>query len=161
VSATGPYPEWNQTRQNINIIFLKHTRVLIRGTRWRTWLKHCATSRKVAGSIPDDVIGIIHWHKISGRTIVLGSTQPLTEMSTRNIFRRKGGRCVDLTKLITFVCRVSWNLRILTSWNPQELSRPAQGLLYFTRITNLYSHPRPCHHVSLQNPVRVHLSPTP
>jgi len=24
----------------------------IRGTRWRCWLRHCGTSRKVAGSIP-------------------------------------------------------------------------------------------------------------
>jgi len=30
------------------------------GTRWRSWLRHCATSRRVAGSIPDDVIGIFH-----------------------------------------------------------------------------------------------------
>jgi len=30
----------------------------IRGTRWRSWLRHCATSRKVADSIPDGVIGI-------------------------------------------------------------------------------------------------------
>jgi hypothetical protein len=29
-----------------------------RGTRWRSWLRHCATSRKVAGSIPDGVIEI-------------------------------------------------------------------------------------------------------
>jgi len=28
------------------------------GTRWRSWLRHCATSRKVAGSIPDVVIGV-------------------------------------------------------------------------------------------------------
>ena len=28
------------------------------GTRWRTWLRHCATNRKVAGSIPDEVTGI-------------------------------------------------------------------------------------------------------
>jgi hypothetical protein len=27
---------------------------------WRSWLRHCATSRKVAGSIPDGVIGIFH-----------------------------------------------------------------------------------------------------
>ena len=27
------------------------------GTRWHSWLRHCATSRKVAGSIPDCVIG--------------------------------------------------------------------------------------------------------
>jgi hypothetical protein len=26
------------------------------GTRLRSWLRHCATSRKVAGSIPDSVI---------------------------------------------------------------------------------------------------------
>ena len=43
------------------------------------------TSRKVAGSIPDGVIGIFHWRNPSGHTMALGSTQPLTEMSTRNI----------------------------------------------------------------------------
>ena len=32
----------------------------IRGTRWRSWLRHCATSRKVAVSIVDGVIGIFH-----------------------------------------------------------------------------------------------------
>jgi len=47
--------------------------------------KHCATNRKVAGSIPDGVIGIFHWHNPSGRTMALGLTQPLTEISTINI----------------------------------------------------------------------------
>jgi hypothetical protein len=28
--------------------------------RWRSWLRHCATSRKYAGSIPDGLIGIFH-----------------------------------------------------------------------------------------------------
>jgi hypothetical protein len=46
---------------------------------------HCATSRKVAGSIPDGVTGIFLWHNPSGRIMALGLTQPLTEMSTRNI----------------------------------------------------------------------------
>ena len=36
----------------------------------------------VAGSIPDL---IFHRHNPSGHTMTLGSTQPLTEMSTRNI----------------------------------------------------------------------------
>jgi hypothetical protein len=40
---------------------------------------------EVAGSIPDGVIGIFHRHNPSGRTMGLGSTQPLTEMSTRNV----------------------------------------------------------------------------
>jgi hypothetical protein len=69
------------------------------GTGWRSWLRHCATSRKVAVSIPDGVIGIFLWHNPSGRTMALGLTQPLTEMSTRNIFGGKGGRCVGLTTL--------------------------------------------------------------
>ena len=56
-----------------------------RGTRWRSWLRHCATSRKIAGLIPDGVIGSFHWHNPSGRTMALGLTQPLTEMSTRHI----------------------------------------------------------------------------
>jgi len=30
------------------------------GTRWYSWLRHCATSRKVAGSIPNGVIEIFH-----------------------------------------------------------------------------------------------------
>ena len=54
-------------------------------TPWRSWLRHCVTRREVAGSIPDYVIGIFHWHNPSGRTVALESTQPLTEMSTRNI----------------------------------------------------------------------------
>jgi hypothetical protein len=54
-------------------------------TRWRSSLRHCCTSRKVAGSISDSVITIFHWHNPFGRTMALGSTQPLTEMSTGNI----------------------------------------------------------------------------
>ena len=55
------------------------------GNRWRSWLRHCVTRRKVAGSIPDGVIGIFYWHNPSGRNMSLPSTQPLTETSTRNI----------------------------------------------------------------------------
>jgi hypothetical protein len=46
------------------------------GTRWR---------RKVAGSISDGVIGNFHRHNHSGHTMALGLTQPLKEMSARNI----------------------------------------------------------------------------
>jgi len=49
------------------------------------WLRCCATNRKVAGSIPAGVIGIFHYHNPSDRTMALGSTQPLKEMSTRSI----------------------------------------------------------------------------
>jgi hypothetical protein len=52
--------------------------VIIRGTRWCSWLRHCATSREVAGSIPDGVTRIFHWLNPSGCIVSLGSTQPLT-----------------------------------------------------------------------------------
>jgi hypothetical protein len=87
---------------------------VLEGTRF-------ATSRKVAGSIPDGVIGIFHWHNPSDRTMALGLTQPLKEMNTRNIFwgyRRPVRRADNLT---TFMCRMSWNLNLL------EPSRPAQA----------------------------------
>jgi hypothetical protein len=42
------------------------------------WLRHYATNRKVAGSIPD-VVGFLNWPNPSSRTMALGSTQPLTE----------------------------------------------------------------------------------
>jgi hypothetical protein len=69
------------------------------GTQWRSWLRHRAKSRKVMGSIPDGVTGIFHWHNPSSRIMALGLTQPLTDMSTRNISWGKGGRCVELTTL--------------------------------------------------------------
>ena len=68
-----------------------------RDAPWCSWLRHCATSLKVADSIPDGVNGIFRWHNLSGRTMALGSTQLLTEMNTGNISWGKGGRCVGLT----------------------------------------------------------------
>jgi hypothetical protein len=58
---------------------------ILEGARYRTWLRHYATSRKVVGSIPDEVIGFFSWPNLSSRTMDLGSTQPVTEMSTRNL----------------------------------------------------------------------------
>jgi hypothetical protein len=51
---------------------------------------HYATSRKVASSIPDEVIGFFNWPNPSSRTMALGSTQPLSEMNTRSLPGGKG-----------------------------------------------------------------------
>jgi hypothetical protein len=40
---------------------------------------------EVVGLIPDGITGIFHRYKSSGRTMALGLTQPVAEMSTRNI----------------------------------------------------------------------------
>jgi hypothetical protein len=105
------------------------------GTQGRSWLRHCATSRKVADLIPDGAIGIFHWHNPSGRTMALGMTHPLTQISIRNISWGLRRPVLGADNLTIFMCRLSWNLGASTSWNPQGMSRPVQGLLY---LSNLY-----------------------
>jgi len=121
----------------ISPVFLTpcHLVLATRGPYWSV-LGHAvaqmveATSRKVAGSIPNGVNGIFYWHNPSGRTMALGSTQPLTEMSTRNIFKGERRPVRKADNLTTFMCQLSWNLGVSTSWKPQGLSRPVMGLLY-------------------------------
>jgi hypothetical protein len=48
-------------------------------------IRDCATNQKVAGSIPDGVIEFFIDINPSDRTMLLGSTQTLTEMSTGSI----------------------------------------------------------------------------
>ena len=88
------------------------------------------TSRKVAGSIPEGVIGIFHSHNPSGRTVSMGPTQPLTEMNTGNINRRKGGRCIGLTNLPSLCadCLEVWEHQV--PGNQWTWNRPVQGLIY-------------------------------
>jgi hypothetical protein len=60
------------------------------GTRYRSLLRHSARSRKFAASIPIEVTGFFNWPNPSSHTMAVGSTQPLTEMSTRNLLGGKG-----------------------------------------------------------------------
>jgi hypothetical protein len=76
-------------------------------TMYFVHIMHCATSRKVAGSIPDGVIRIFYCHNPSGHTMALGLTQPVTEMSTIYVSwgqRRPVRRADNLT---TFMGRLS------------------------------------------------------
>jgi len=95
----------------------------VRGTWWGSWLRHCATSWKIAGSITEGVIGIFRWHNPSSRTMALGLTQPVTEMSTRSISwgQRLPVRGAD--NLIAFMCRLSWSVLL----NLLEPSSPLQA----------------------------------
>jgi hypothetical protein len=74
------------------------------GTRYRTHslLRHCATSRKVTGLIPDEIIGFFN-RPNPAALWPLGSTQPLTEMSTRNLPTGKGRPALTANNL-TVVC---------------------------------------------------------
>ena len=77
-------------------------------------MRHCATSRKVAGSIPNGVTGNFHRHNPSGRTMSLGSTQPLKEMSTRNISWGQRWQMHRADNLMTILghCHVIWEPQI-------------------------------------------------
>jgi hypothetical protein len=76
--------------KDIRVQFYKHLTHLC--TRWRSWWRHYATSRKVASSNPDGATEILHCLNRPGRTKNIGSTQLLREMCTRNISRvGKGG----------------------------------------------------------------------
>jgi hypothetical protein len=81
-----------------------------------------ATSRKVAVSIPDAVIRFFSWPNPSSHMMTLVSTQPLTEMGTRNLPVGKGCQRVRLTILPPSVSRLSReNVRASTSLNPMGL----------------------------------------
>ena len=129
-------------------------------------LRHCATSQKVAGSIPDSVIGIFHWHNPSDRTMALGSNGNEYQ---GYFLGGKGGRYVGLTTLPSSCadCLEIWKphphgtLRACPAlyrdcftfstlpWctATQEfkgLSSHVQGLLYLFNFTMMYSNPRIC-----------------
>jgi hypothetical protein len=63
-------------------------------------------------------------------------TQPITEMGTRN--NSWGVKAVGTDNIITFMCRMSWNLGASTSWKPQGLSRPLMRLFYLYIYLYLY-----------------------
>ena len=51
-----------QCTEGSNMWRIKCTYTTPSGTRWCIWLRHCATSRKIAGWNPDGATGIFHWH---------------------------------------------------------------------------------------------------
>jgi len=59
--------------------------------------------------------------------MALGSTQPLTEMSTTNIPWGVKGPVRRAKYLITFMCRLSRNMGASISWSITGLLKPVMG----------------------------------
>ena len=112
--------------------------------QWHSYFRHCTTSWNWL--IPDGVTGIFHWCNPSGRTMALGSTEPLTEMITRNnLLGGKGGQCVGLTTLPPIV------LTVLKFGNPQHLYREIDLPLHWMNMQT-------CCHCLLSESVDMHWS---
>jgi hypothetical protein len=93
-------------------------RIRCEGMHWIfSWLMiWYTTSRKVAGSNTDEVIGYFNSSNPSSRTMAMGSTEPLTEMSIRNLPGVKG-RSARKADNLTAICEPTvWKM-----WEPRRL----------------------------------------
>ena len=95
-----------------------------KATQLHSWLRHCATSRKVTGSISDGVIEILHWYNPSCLTMPgVDSASNINEYQEFYL-GGKGGQSLWLT---------TWPLsgaECLEIWEPQ----PPENLRAFPWI---------------------------
>jgi hypothetical protein len=68
-------------------------------------------------SIPNEVTGFFNSPNPSSRTVTLGSTQPLTEVSTRNLPADKGRKACKSDNLTTICEPIVWKI-----WEPRRLT---------------------------------------
>jgi hypothetical protein len=102
----------------LEFIFICLPSIWARGSvvGWGTMLKAGRSPVRV----PDD-LDFFNLPNPSSRTMALGSTQPLTKISTRDLPGRKSSRLVGLTNLPPSVSRMSENVVASTSRNPKNL----------------------------------------
>ena len=68
------FSPWFLSKTFLTVRIIQRDIIINVGTAVAQRLRCCATNRKIAGSIPDSVIGIFHWHNPSSRTMPLVST---------------------------------------------------------------------------------------
>jgi hypothetical protein len=101
------------------------------GTRWRSWLRHCATSRKVAVSISDGVFGVSL--EIFIDVILCLHCGPGVDLALdRNLYQAyflggKGNWCIGLISLPSSCVDFLKIPVALTFWIPKGLPRLVDG----------------------------------
>jgi hypothetical protein len=117
--------------QFLDKTFCHSTKQNIWGTRYRSWLRLYATSRKVTGSIPDGAIWFIfNLPNSSSCNMTQCLTQSLTEMSSKNLHGGKACRRLRLTTSQPSMNPLFWKFGIL------HISH-LYGLLESVRIIDL------------------------
>jgi hypothetical protein len=131
----------------LNSMFIDNTRKIIRpvlfltkGTHQHSSLGYYATSRKVAGSIPNNAIGMFNLPNISSRTMDLGWTQPLTENSTRKLLWGKWRPARKTDNLTAIWSRLSGKCWSIDVSQPNGTPRPLT--FYFIPYNMKYERPR-------------------
>ena len=103
------------------------------------WLVCCGTNRKVAGSNPDGVTGIFHWHNPSYRTMALRVDSASNRNEYQEDFLGVNAAGAYGWQPYHLPVQLSWNLGTLTSWNPLGHSRPVTGRLFIEHKTHYRS----------------------
>jgi hypothetical protein len=118
-------------------IYLHHSlywyTMIIWGMLQHSWLRHCPTSQKVAGTIPNEAIGFFNWPYPSSSNMVLRSTHPLN----RNEYQQSpwGWRTAEgWTPHRHLWAECLENVGTSTSRNPTGLHGLLQGYLYLYLI---------------------------
>jgi hypothetical protein len=91
----------------------------------RSWLRHYAASRNVAGSNPVEVIGFFNWANYSSRSVVSDSNRNEYQESSWGV---KDCRCIRLTTLPPSVSHLSRKCGSLDVSQSYESSRPVKGI---------------------------------
>jgi hypothetical protein len=86
--------------------------------------------RKVAGSVPGEVMRFFNLRNTSIRTVAQGFTQPLSEMSSRNLLGSAAPSGLKLATSLPSVSRLTSKCGILYVSQPYELPRPVNFIPY-------------------------------
>jgi hypothetical protein len=105
-------------------------------------LRHYATSRKVAGLFPDEVIVFLNSANRSSLTMALRSTQILTEMSTRILSGGKGRPARKADNLIAICEMIAYKMweprRSTTLWVSTACYRDNFTIFLYVCFTELF-----------------------